>query len=49
MPCKFYNFKFGWKFLSLFVYLKVLEWELVWGLEHNPIEEEMMEIKLCMG
>nr|XP_023914199.1 uncharacterized protein LOC112025746 [Quercus suber] len=24
-------------------------WELVWGLQHNPIEEEMMDIKLCMG
>ena len=49
MPCRFYNFEFGWKFLLLFVNFKILEWELVWGLEISPIEEEMMNIELCMG
>ena len=31
MPCRFYNFEFGRKFLLLFVNLKILEWELEWG------------------
>ena len=33
MPYRFYNFEFGWKFLLLFVNLKILEWDLVWGPE----------------
>lgn len=33
MPYRFYNFEFGWKFLLLFVNLKILEWELVWSPE----------------
>ena len=34
MHCRFYKFEFGWKFLLLFVNLKILEWELVWGPEN---------------